>query len=141
MDKVFWSVANHEKSSEVLRSSFTTYLIDTIKSVWLPTDRVDRFNVEDLNEIKFNSHYDLIKTTEIFINPILFRFGDDYAPDCLDSRIPSIHHPDQNNGIFIYSTITDLTEEEKNKINAIGSLLKNCIDGIDDENKDVIFNW
>ena len=144
MDKIITWLNNYEKVIASFKITLNTYIIDIIKSNWLPADRLDIFGIDDLDKIVITSNY--YKETEaptINISPFLvFIHGIDNAYFCTSAwiEINTNRTTTEWYALRISSSITDLTEEDRTKLNTIGSLIHRCINNIDEEYKNVLLN-
>lgn len=142
MDKIFDSIHNYENSIVLFKTTFNKYIIDVIKSIWLPSDRMDIFYVDNLDKIIVESNYfEPYKSIKIIISPFLIYSKTenetfDMSPLYYDAN-PTLT---QDFKMYVKSSITDLTDEEKNKINIIGLSINICIDNIDECHMETLFN-
>ena len=145
MDKIITWLDDYEKVIASFKITLNTYIIDIIKSNWLPTDRLDIFGVDDLDKIVITSNY--YKETEaLTINIsqfLVFIHGIDNAYFCTSAwiEINTNITITEYYALRISSSITDLTEEDRTKLNTIGTLIHRCINNIDEEYKNVLFNF
>jgi hypothetical protein len=136
VDKVRVILNNYEKSIETFKKEFNETIIDIIKSVWLPSDRSDIIDIDNLAfEYSYNVEYDA--TTIIISENLIWTCGvTRYSSSSLWKHIPvplvDMVGEEMYNNMYVKSSITDLTEDEMNKLNIIRSLLYLCITSIDE---------